>query len=250
MRKRLGVAVAAVCAAGAAILIAPAVFGHTVTGIPTNAIVSSHGNFNPSGSNDDSSNGVRVYLSSPRHADSGSRGECTNPGHEENINGRAFGYRAANGNYLGSSYSTTSHLRNLHARGYSVRLSPNTRDNGYAANRTDSQNWGSDIHLVTHSNASGGCQSSTNYFLVMYEHASDNAVSDKILEFTGSSVPGSDNTWKETALYELETNASFGDAYVELQFHDNQARQGWMYNGAHVAAWGYGAGVDSRLGYP
>src|SRR5262245_9876437 len=37
-------------------------------------------------------NGVKVYLSSPRHASSGSRGEC---GWEENINGRIFNLYAA-----------------------------------------------------------------------------------------------------------------------------------------------------------
>jgi hypothetical protein len=37
-------------------------------------------------------NGVKVYLSSPRHASSGDRGEC---GWEENVNGRIFNLYAA-----------------------------------------------------------------------------------------------------------------------------------------------------------
>lgn len=80
------------------------------------------------GLNDDIQNGRRVSLSSPRHTDSGSRGECMNPGRQENENGRGFNWRAANGNYVGTTYSTTNRSRNLHARGYYVLVGPNTKD--------------------------------------------------------------------------------------------------------------------------
>src|SRR5687767_12457957 len=64
-------------------------------------------------------NGVKVYLSSPRHASSGSRGEC---GWEENVNGRTFNLYAAHLNDESPGDAT------LTDRGYEVRVSPNTRD--------------------------------------------------------------------------------------------------------------------------
>lgn len=119
----------------------------------------------PSGSRDQSYNGYRVFLSSPRHSDSRYRGECLPPnyqGYEENGNGRKFNWYAANGNYRGWDYVPDSVGRNLHWRGYQVAVSANVRDDGYIANRTLSRNWGSHAHIVSHSNASSGCASGTD----------------------------------------------------------------------------------------
>lgn len=213
-------------------------------------IVSVTDYFYPSGSYDDPYNGYRVYLSSPRHANSGNRGECWNPGRQENENGRGFNWRAANGNFIGSNYSTTNRSRNLHARGYYVAVSPNTKDDGYITNRDASRNWGSNLHIVTHTNALRGCGSTASYLMTMWSSSTDKALASKIGSLTDPAVPGGWNNPQRTDLAELGRNASHGDAYVELQFHDNQSTQSWLYSSAHEAAWRYGYAVDSYLGYP
>lgn len=213
-------------------------------------IVSTTDYFYPSGSYDDAYNGYRVYLSSPRHSDSGSRGECWNPGRQENENGRGFNWRAANGNFVGATYTTSNRGRNLHARGYFVAVSPNTKDNGYIANRDASYNWGSNIHIVTHTNALSGCGSTASYLATMWSSSLDYALAQKVGSLTDPEVPGGWSNPQRTDLAELGRNASHGDTYVELQFHDNQTTQSWLYGDAHTAAWRFGYGVDSRLGYP
>jgi hypothetical protein len=89
-------------------------------------------------------NGKKVYLSSPRHSYSGSTGrEC---GWEENINGRHWNYYAASVNTGGAG--------SFWDRSYSVVVSANARDDKYADNVTAGNNWGADVYIVTHTNAS------------------------------------------------------------------------------------------------
>lgn len=202
------------------------------------------------GSYDDPYNGYRVYLSSPRHPNSGSRGERYNPGREENQNGRQFNWGAANGNFIGDAYDRTNPRRNLHSRGYYVAVSPNSRDNGYIANRNASRNWGADMHIVTHSNATNGCNSSASYLLTHYEESSDEVLASNLGWALNPGVPSNWSHRRRTDLAELGTGASFGDAYVELQFHDNQSTQAWLYGETHKAAWRYGYGVDIHMSYP
>lgn len=221
-------------------------------------IVNASDDFNPSGSTDDSDNGYRIYLSSPRHSNSGSRGECMNPGRQENVNGREWNWYAANGFYYAGLYQPSSHNRNVHSRGYRVRLSPNTKDDGYMENSTASQNYGSDLHIVTHTNAAGnGCPNSTSYFLAIYRggQQKDQDTAQAFYDIMKDVAPGGQNIGTDTAwfggtLAELSTNASMGDAYMELVFHTNQSAQSWIYSETDPNAWNYGYAVDTRLGYP
>lgn len=224
---------------------------HDASNTSYTAIVSVTDYFAPYGSYDNPYNGYRVFLSSPRHSDSGSRGECRSPGYEENVNGRRFNMYSANGDYLGTSYAPTSTFRNLHSRGYYTAVSRNTRDNGYLANRTESQNWGANIHIITHTNAlTGGCGAGGDYLLTMYNSSTDKALSDRLLASLDGPVPGPAVTWQRTDLAELFTNASNGDTYVEVQFHTNPTRQSWLATSMYQAGSRYGAGVDVYLNYP
>lgn len=225
---------------------------HDASNTSIYGITTSWDYFAPSGSNDDASNGLRIHLSSPRHTDSGSRGERTNPGRQENEDGRGFNWRAANGNYVNTTYTTTSRSRNLHARGYLVWVGPNPRDGNLAANRTHAQNWGAHITIITHSNAGSP---STPYNLIMWDSNTDRLTAQQLSTTLGPGVPGperigEDQDWAGFELYELDGNAIFGDAYLELQFHSVQSSQTWMYNQAHTAAWRVGSAVDIRLGHP
>lgn len=82
---------------------------------------------------------------------------------------------------MSGGYHPNNVGRNLHSRGYKVTVSANSRDDGYLANRSMSQNWGSHAHIVTHSNAvAGGCPNSSNYFLTMWEHSNDHVLADDL----------------------------------------------------------------------
>lgn len=246
LRKLCAALVAGIVLVGFSSLSASA---HDGSYTPILGIVTTTDYFYPS-SGEDPYNGYRVYLSSPRHGNSGSRGECYNPGREENQNGRQFNWRAANGNFIGEAYTRTNPRRNLHSRGYYVAVSPNTRDNRYRANRDASRNWGSDLHIVTHTNASNGCNSSASYLLTLYDESNDQTFASNLGSALNPGVPSSWSHRRRTDLAELGTGATFGDAYVELQFHDNQSAQTWLYGETHKAAWRYGYGVDQYLSYP
>lgn len=218
--------------------------------------VNSEDIFTPQGANDDAFNGVKVFLSSPRHKSSGSKGECR-PGRDENVNGRVWNMFAADGHYYGTADLETSPIRNLHGRGYKVLVSKNIRDNGYTANRNRSQAWGSKVHIITHTNgsAAGVCSSSSpSYFLVIWEHDND-ARDDRDLAAAlkaelGGPAPGGERMWRETGLAELEANRVYGDAYVELGFHTKPAAQKWLKNRSKYNAYRYGFAMDQYLDYP
>ncbi|GAA0948469.1 hypothetical protein [Nonomuraea longicatena] len=192
------------------------------------------------------SNGFKVFLSSPRHADSRSRGEC---GWEENINGRNWNrYAAADG---------ASNAQSLFGSTYLASVSANARDNNYLANRTTSNNWGADVHLVTHSNAFQGCGNSAQYLLVMHRTGSSqsNALTDELIKRLNPVVPGGSNKWDCDGLAECNALAPHR-AYVELFFHTNRSAVNWYQSGGqgHGAAWDnawlYRLAIDTRLGYP
>lgn len=208
-------------------------------------------------------NGYRIYLSSPRHRDSRSRGEC---GWEENINGRHLGYYAATGNYYNGQYQPTNSLRNLRSRGYKVVVSANARDDNYAQNINRSDNYGADIHLVTHTNATGsGCPEDPQYYLAMWRDGSP--ATGKVLAQTfaskvGPTVPGADNSGTDVhysgrALSELVNPDAAYRVYTEAFFHTNEnAVDNWMEQGGGVGkgvkhgSWRYGWAIDVYLGYP
>lgn len=194
-------------------------------------------------------NGYKVYLSSPRHADSGSRGEC---GWEENINGRHWNIYAAS--------TTSGGQGGLRNRGYKVTVSANARDNGWATNRQSSNNWGADVHIVTHSNATGsGCGEPAQYLLVMYRSGDNNSIGLKndLITTLNPAVPGGSNSWNCDSLGECNNNLlATHRAYVELFFHTSQsAVWDWFQDGGGVGdgiddSWRLGYGVDLHLGYP
>ena len=204
-----------------------------------------------------SDNGHKVYLSSPRHSNSGNRGEL---GWEENINGRHWNYYAAAGNYKDGNSSSSS-TRSIRARGYHVKVSANSRDDGYLHNRTASDNWAADVHLVTHTNAGQG-----SYMLIMIDDqastSADRSLRSRLDSRLGDQVPGTEVLATDNSGYtnnrnlaELSTDAEY-NVYVELVFHDNQDHIDWFGSGddwgrsVKYHAWRYGYAIDSALGYP
>lgn len=176
----------------------------------------------------DTSNGVRIYLSSPRHASSGSRGEC---GWEENINGRLVNLEAATSTYGSSGLADDWE--------YDVVVSGNPHDDGYLLNREASNNFGADLHLVTHTNANGsGCGDSAQYVLSMFKSTNSNSVAlaNQLATALDPVVPGHKNSWNCDGLAECGAQAPHV-AYLELLFHTNQAAADWFMaaGGDHAA---------------
>jgi hypothetical protein len=195
---------------------------------------------------------TRVYLSSPRHASSGDRGEC---GWEENVNGRVANMWTA----TADTPSTTG----LAGRNYLVYVSANSRDNGYLQNRDESNNLGAQVHIATHTNANGaGCGDAAQYLLVMFKEgdANSTALRDQLVAKLDPVVPGHRNSWNCFGqLAECSANAPHV-AYVELFFHTNQAATDWFmgpHEGECAEACGWQAGgkamadaIDDHLGNP
>lgn len=238
--------------------------------IAQNEVTSANEVHYPGGYAEDPSNGIKVFLSSPRHASSGNRGECdANSGHhhgdEENINGRRYNWYAGRGQYAYEAHNPSSTARNLAARGYQNLVSQNTRDNLHTQNRAMSENGGYDIHIVTHSNAPGGnvtCPHGTNYPLVIHNNGDgisnnlSNILGDRIDDAhpAGPTVRWSDgpNSPIGINLGELNTAAPLGATYVEIAFHTNIAASVWMNSlgDGRKTAWRYGYAVDTYLNYP
>jgi len=196
-------------------------------------------------------NGIRVYLSSPRHSSSGSRGEC---GWEENVNGRTANMWAAT--------ADTPSYKGLAGRDYLVYVSPNAKDDGWMRNREESNNLGAQVHVVTHSNANVGCGDSAQYVLVMFKQGDANStrLRDQLLAKLDPVVPGGRNSWNCLGtLGECSANAQHM-AYVELFFHTNKAATDWFmgpHDGkcAQVCGWQTGGkaladAIDDYLGNP
>jgi hypothetical protein len=206
-------------------------------------------------------NGKRVYLSSPRHDDSGDKGEL---GWDENINGRHWNYYAATGNWQNGGWNSGP-FRSIRDRGYRVKVSANSeipvQQEGWRINRDASDNWGADVHLVTHTNGGGG-----DYFLVMVDDATNTALDRdlraKLDLYVGDKVPGPDKSKTDNSPYsnnknlgELRADAPY-NVYVEIIFHDTQSMVDWFGSGNNWGqsvkfdAWRYGLAIDKSLGYP
>jgi hypothetical protein len=196
-------------------------------------------------------NGTRVYLSSPRHSTSGSRGEC---GWEENVNGRTANMWAAT--------ADTPSDTGLAGRNYLVYVSANARDNGFLQNREESNNLGAQVHVPTHTNANVGCGDNAQYVLVMFKQgdANSSGLRDQLLATLDPVVPGGRNSWNcFGVLAECSANAQHM-AYVELFFHTNKAAADWFmgpHDGKCAQGCGWQAGgkaladaIDDHLGNP
>ena len=231
---------------GAVLFLALVLGGALPASADHETIVKEHQRFSPYGK----WNGYKVFLSAPRHKDSRQRGECLGDGYEENINGRRFSKHGADGRYYYEQPNDTNKNRNLRGRGYRVTVSRNTRDNGFLQNRNTSENWGSDVHLVVHTNALNGCPSGTNYVLTMYRSDRNRSqmLATQVRQKLDPVVPNGSNQWS-AGHAELFTKATHV-AYLELAFHDNRNAQRWIRDYSPRSGWRIGWAIDARLGNP
>ena len=209
---------------------------------PCDGIYNTEANYVPS---NPPYNGYKVFLSSPRHADSGSRGEC---GWEENVNGRKWNEAAA---------SADGYAKGLMKRGYRVQVSRNTRDNGYTANWQLANNFGSNVTIVTHTNAATPCPASPSYTYIATKtgNANSHALRDTMLADVAPNLPHVTSPLTvDRDLDELKYGVAAYRVYMEIFFHTNQAAVNWFQanNGLNIwnQAWQYGWAVDDCLGYP
>jgi len=209
----------------------------------------------------DSYNGYRVYLASPRHASSGSRGEL---GWDENINGRHWGNYAASSSYYFGTSAPTNRLRNLNSRGYKVRLSGNSdnaADGDWATNRTNGNNFGADVYIVTHTNANDTDSNTPpgDYVLTMWRNDANSIdLSADVLAWANLAVPaGGTNSWDVAGIAgEINSqNEANHVTYLELFFHNNQCHVNWFEGGGGSGlgvkyASVIGTALDGHLNYP
>lgn len=208
-------------------------------------------------------NGVKVYLSSARHADSGQRGECM-PGFEENVNSRYWNYWAAHSDFYGETLQPFSEYRNLRSRGYQVVVSANDRPvpdgRGAQLNRDASNNWGADVHLVSHTNATRlGCQQfipiNGTEVISHLGNANGLALRDALVTRLDPALPGNTIATQSVQLGEIDPAQTFAPhkAYVELIHHtDPGSQEFFSSNQTRIPArtWRYGWAVDTILNSP
>lgn len=205
-------------------------------------------------------NGKKIYLSPARHSDSGSRGECGSNG--ENTTAYWLAWDATNGSYYNDAYNPTSAYRNLRARGYKVRIGQGTVSSAIS----NSNAWGSDLHIPLHSNAdvAGQCSRTTGGFgtVVIYWHTSSggpnlaSSLKDRVGVFSGATSPGTNDytcynpghPCTTITLGELRYTSAVA-AYMESEFHTWNTGYDWLMD-SPIWAWRLGWAIDVHLGYP
>ncbi len=173
---------------------------------------------------------------------------------------------AATGDYIDGVLDPSNDERNLRSRGYEVIVSGNARDGKWdKKNVPRSDDFGADIHVVTHTNAfGGGCGSSAQYFLAMWRDgaaSTGKALAEVFASTVGEAVPGADSSGTDKhyfggSLGELADPDADYRVYNEVFFHTNEDAVNWMEsgrgigNGVKNGAWRYGLAIDEFLGHP
>jgi N-acetylmuramoyl-L-alanine amidase len=190
-------------------------------------------------------NGQKVYLSQACH-DRGGPACVPNSGcfgYNENAGSAAIA-RSALHNVLGGG--------GLLERGYTVNIGDGLTDD----NISNSNAWGSTMHIPIHSNAGGEELKCTAPFTAtdggtqtMYVSTSGQELAEQLLAVIGPRSPGtSDTTVERTDLGELN-DTNMPAAYLEAAFHTYGPDTNWL-NDPTSWSWGIGAGVDACRGYP
>jgi hypothetical protein len=189
-------------------------------------------------------NGQKVYLSQACH-NRGGPACVTNTG--------CFGYseNAGSAKIAASALHSLLGGGGLLERGYTVRIGDGLTEE----NISNSNDWGSTMHIPIHSNArdepnctapftatNGGTQT-------MHVSTSGQELADQLLAAIGPSSPGtSDTTVRRTDLGELN-DTNMPAAYLEAAYHTYGPDTNWLNNPTSWS-WGIGAGVDACRGYP
>lgn len=182
-------------------------------------------------------NGYKVYLSPAQHSPENIG--CDN--YEESPNARAIASKV-------KDY--------LYARNYIVRIG----NDDFVGNMSDSNDWGSTIHIPIHSNAGTWDCSSTNSAnggtWMMYRPGDQNGsdLSRDLYYQMRSDSPGTndrvgtDESLAGKTLYELRA-ATMPAAYVEAAFHTYGHDENWLRDSRNVGD-RIGLGIHAYFNYP
>lgn len=184
-------------------------------------------------------NGYKVYLSPAYHG--GANTGCD--GYVEDAGAVPIAKEAASG------YGT-----DLLDRHYYVRVAWGI---SASAKVSDSNAWGSDMHVAMHSNAKAtNCSAGASYggTHMIYQYSSQIGLADTMKSAIGPSSPGTDdkrcytpNCSQYSSLAEL-TGPNAEAAYMEMDFHTYQLGVDWLRS--RTWQWRVGYGVDQHWGYP
>jgi len=207
-------------------------------------------------------NGRRVYLSTARHNNTGSRGECL--GQDENQMSFAAAIFAAVVEQSGGNIKFP-----LRKRGYVTRIG--LARPAVASLRSNA--WMADVHIPIHSNSVGSISTcaGSNPFAhftpgtrVAWRSSSGSVLASRLRSQVGNNSPGSNdvsvcvkpspnpcpfpNGFGPCSLLELNSTVAPA-AYLETEFHQwnqgaNFLKNPWGYS------WRIAEAIDSYFGYP
>lgn len=114
----------------------------------------------------------------------------------------------------------------LTRHGYIVKVGDNSKEKSYTTRVKESNDFKADLHICIHTNAGGG----SGTLVLCHPSRINNAYVNSIYERVATLTPSKDKgVYARTDLYEInKTNALC--VYIEVDFHDNQTSENWIYS--------------------
>lgn len=203
-------------------------------------------------------NGYRIFLSAASH--NPDRGSCLTvqgyPSATENDLGWATSVSAADG--FSDNDDVYPNTYDLTERGYTVQIGYTS----YQENVNQSNAFGAHAHLPVHSNAEGttpNCSTPTSRAGMwgMYRTSDNNSyrLAYYLHAYLAGLTPGTNDklclitTCVGSNLHEMEVSNAHTRAYLEQEFHTNEAGTKWMY---HDLSWQHkiASAIDYHFGSP
>lgn len=110
--------------------------------------------------------------------------------------------------------------------GYIVKVGDNSKEKSYVNRVKESNDFKADIHICIHTNAGGG----SGTLVLCHPSRVNNEYVNSVYERVASLTPSKDKgIYPRIDLYEInKTNALC--VYIEVDFHDNQTSENWIYS--------------------
>lgn len=120
----------------------------------------------------------------------------------------------------------------LKLNGFTVKIGDNSKEGSYTKRATDSNKWGSDVHICIHTNAGGGKGTE----VLCYPSSKNNKYVKAVYNRVAKLTPTADRGIRVNArLYEINHTEAVC-VYIEVEFHDNNVTESWI--DSHIDAIG------------
>lgn len=112
----------------------------------------------------------------------------------------------------------------LELNGYEVKVGDSAKENTYKERVTESNDWGSDLHIPIHTNAGGG----KGTLMLCYPTRLNNKYVNEIYKEVANLTPTKDRGIQPVKnVYEINATKCV-TAYIECEFHDNDETEKWI----------------------